>query len=557
MLISTRLASEVLHIMLPNRATSIAYVGWADFLQRVRSRRLLVILVVIAYFGYQLNVGTFELLYQDTVAGETISYRGEPTSAYVGLSTGVTGATILLFFGYYILSGSIMRDRSTGVNELVASTSIRNVSYLLGKWLSHVGMVIVLLATLGGAALVNHLVHGAGMTNPLWILGAVFLVGLPLGCFVAGVTIFFQSSDKLNGTLGNVVYIFGALTLLIVILAAGSEQESGAIPLWLRLGDLLGLFAAGEMTFDALLAVAPEYSGPPVANYGTGSGEVVRYHWDGGSWPQWFYINRFGVILLGIGLVFAATVPYKRFAPGGESERRSLGDRLKRIIPSLFPGKTVQKTEIQTPAEISMTPVTDRASGGFGRLLIQELRLLVRGYPWWWYIGALIIGIVGLSGGTASGAIVSIAAIWPLFVWSGMGYRTVQHRITPLIVSSKQPLRQLIAEWMAGALMTAAFLGATLWPTIVETSFDGILVLAGVVLFVPSLAQALGLWSQTRRVFELIYLVLWYIGPLNGVPALDFAGSTSETAGTATPLVFAITGTVLFLGAVVHRYLQA
>lgn len=215
--------------MSPSSPTSSVYVGWADFLQRIRSRRLLVILVVIAYFGYQLNVGTFELLYQDTVAGETINYRGEPTSAYVGLSTGVTGATILLFFGYYILSGSIMRDRTTGVNELVASTSISNLSYLLGKWLSHVGMVIVLLATLGGAALVNHFVHGTGMTNPLWILGAVFFVGLPLGCFVAGVTVLFQSSDRLDGTLGNLVYLFGALTLLVAILAAGSEQESGAI----------------------------------------------------------------------------------------------------------------------------------------------------------------------------------------------------------------------------------------------------------------------------------------------------------------------------------------
>ena len=522
----------------------------------MRSRRLLAVLAVIAYVGYQINVGTFDLLYQDTVAGETVNYRGEPTAAYVGLTSSVTVSSVLLFFGYYLLSGSIERDESTGVDELLASTSISDGAYLLGKWLSHVGMVAVLLATLGGAAVVNHAVHGTGGTDPVWILGPVFFVGLPLGCAVAGITVLFQSTRWLNGTLGNVVYLFGGVTLLTALLAAGSESES--VPLWLRLSDVIGLYAAGEMTFDALLAVAPEYGGPSVANYGTGTigGETVRFHWDGGSWPTWFYANRLGLVVLGGVSVLAATVPYERYSPKHGSSRQSLIDRLKGVLPSSMPWQSTQKHDTRPPEEVSLTPVESRSSGGFVRLLVQELRLLLRGHPWWWYVGTVAVVGVGVGSPDAGGAAISIAAIWPLFVWSGMGYRTVRHRITPLIVSSKQPLGQLFAEWTAGAVVTAGVLGPTLWPMVVETGVDGVIVLAGVVLFVPSLAQAFGLWSGTRRLFEVVYLTLWYVGPLNGVPPLDFAGATGMTAGTVTPQLFAGVGVVALLGAVAHRRRQ-
>ncbi len=84
----------------------------------------------------------------------------------------------------------------------------------------------------------------------------------------------------------------------------------------------------------------------------------------------------------------------------------------------------------------------------------------------------------------------------------------------------------------------AAFFGVSLWPTVADTGTGGAVVLVSAILFVPSLAQMLGYWTGTRRLFELTYLLLWYIGPLNQVPALDFAGATSETLGTTTPLAF-------------------
>ena len=43
-------------------------------------------------------------------------------------------------------------------------------------------------------------------------------------------------------------------------------------------------------------------------------------------------------------------------------------------------------------------------------------------------------------------------------------------------------------------------------------------------LFIPSLALALGVWTGTSKAFEVVYAVFWYLGVLNDVLELDYAG---------------------------------
>ena len=46
--------------------------------------------------------------------------------------------------------------------------------------------------------------------------------------------------------------------------------------------------------------------------------------------------------------------------------------------------------------------------------------------------------------------------------------------------------------------------------------------------WILTLALALGVWSGTSKPFEIVYLTLWYLGPMNNVPGLDFIGSHSN-----------------------------
>lgn len=49
------------------------------------------------------------------------------------------------------------------------------------------------------------------------------------------------------------------------------------------------------------------------------------------------------------------------------------------------------------------------------------------------------------------------------------------------------------------------------------------------VIFIPSLALAAGVLTHTKRTFEVLYMILWYLGPFNKMPLLNFLGGESSS----------------------------
>jgi hypothetical protein len=72
-------------------------------------------------------------------------------------------------------------------------------------------------------------------------------------------------------------------------------------------------------------------------------------------------------------------------------------------------------------------------------------------------------------------------------------------------------------------------------------------------LFVPALALALGEWTGTPKVFEGVFTALWYLGILNGIPALDFLGGTEPARAAGVPGVYAALAVALVAAAVAGR----
>ncbi|SFC51946.1 hypothetical protein SAMN05444422_109200 [Halobiforma haloterrestris] len=530
------------------------HVARADILQRFRTRRLLVVLAVMLYAGYLVNVGSIELFYTTGDAAASTYVTGEPTAPYVGLTAGLTGGMIFLFGGHTVLSGGVGRDRSSNVDLLIASSPTGDVDYLVGKWLSNLGVVTVLLAGLGGAALVNHAIHGTGATDPVWILGMVFLIGFPTGALAGAVTLLLQSSSRLNGTLGTVVYFFAAIVGLLLILPTFEGGQPTDLSFSLRALDVSGFLTSHTLLYETLAETLPGYDGgPPSFGQGYAAGETGTFSFTGDAIPPWVYLNRAVLIGLGGATVLAATFPYDQFERAQEGQ--SIGQRLVSSMTGVLDrGADVPSNPTSTPDADSLTPVTDRDASGFPRLLRQELRLLLRGQPLWWYVGALVIIVAGVSGQPPRPGIVTVAAIWPLFVWSSMGSRPIKGQLLPLLVSSQSVRIQPLAEWLAGVLVGTVFFGAALLPAAGTAPVGEVLVIAGAAIFAPSVAQALGAWTGSTRPFELGYLVIWYAGPLNAVTAVDFAGATGTTTGTAVPFVFGAIGFVALAGTLARRH---
>ena len=537
----------------------IYHVGRADFLERVRSRKLIVFLAVVAYLGYLVNVGGVNLAYTVTVDGERMRVVGEPTAALIGLKTALAGGAVVVFGAFYVMRNGLARDRRYGHAELVASTATSNTTYLLGKLASNVVLGGVVVATLGVAAVVNHAVHGVGATDPVALLAPLVVLTLPVCVLVGGVAVAFETVSWFDGTLGTVVHL--ALgTLALSALAGVGGALPTAVPVTTRLADLLGYLPVYQMTFDALTATVPGYGGG-LPSVGTLQGSAT-FTYDGAAWPAWVVPQRLVVVVAGVVVTVATTVSFDRTRLGDGDGGGGLLPSPGRLVAALRErvGDSSEPTagDVRAVEAIETTAVSERDAGGFWRLAAAEFRLAVRDRRWWWYAGVAttVVGplaLVATGGGSvpARGILLAVAFAWPLPVWSELGSRAYRHGTTDLLFSSEAAVTQVVAEWVAGVgvgLLVGVGPAALAVTTGETTLLAG--VLAGV-LFPPSLALAFGVWTHSERLFEVGYLLVWYVGPVNDAPVVNFLA----TGGDATPAVPAafVGVSVVALGAAVLR----
>ena len=159
---------------------------------------------------------------------------------------------------------------------------------------------------------------------------------------------------------------------------------------------------------------------------------------------------------------------------------------------------------------------------------MAEIKLLLKGQRWWWYVvmaGIIIACLVNPSAAVREFAL-PIAWVWPILIWSAIGNREIHNNVQQMTFSSASPLlRQLPAQWLAGFIVTLLVsIGAIIRLT-VDGDTAGLLALLSGAFFIPSLALASGVWSGTSKLFEILYMLIWYLGPLNKLMALDYIGS--------------------------------
>jgi hypothetical protein len=108
-----------------------------------------------------------------------------------------------------------------------------------------------------------------------------------------------------------------------------------------------------------------------------------------------------------------------------------------------------------------------------------------------------------------------------------------------LVFSAAHPVgRQLPAIWCAGFIL-AILTGSGLAVRLILAGELNVLFawLVGAA-FIPSMALALGVWGRSSKLFEVCYLLLWYVGPMSRTVALDYMGSMDEALAAGTPIYF-------------------
>jgi hypothetical protein len=489
----------------------------ADFRERVRRPAYAVVLLAAVGLGY-LAAPSAQSHWTIVNSG---AYRGVYNSAYIGTTTALAGALWLCAGGFYVVRTAIARDERTGVGQLLAATPLRMSAYLAGKFLSNLLVLGSMAAVLAGTALVMQLARGESRAvDPVALLLPFVLYTLPVLAFTAAAAVLFEATPLLRTGLGNVAWFFVAMVVLIG--GQSANAPLGGLGVHVFAESMRDAMAARGITVDEFAIGLMYLDDPP-----------RTFVWSGVDLAAGFVGQRFLIMLLAAAVAVLPAVWFGRFDPA----RRTVPAGAS--VPSAPAAAVAPALPLPAYPSLRSVRTAPLRGGAFGRLLAGELRILVQGVSRWWWLGTAALIVAGAAAPIrASGPLLIAAWIWPVLIWSRLGAQPREHGVDALLGPYPSPRRRALAAWAAGFALTAL---VGLGPGVrLALAGDAAGWLAGAA-FIPALALALGVLSHTHRLFQVLYLSLWY-AVVNGIAGLDYLGAVS---GGPSPLAVATTAALL------------
>ncbi|MFJ4378941.1 hypothetical protein ACIP28_11965 [Streptomyces albidoflavus] len=516
----------------PRLLRTLAGLTAGDFRDRVRRPVHLVVLLAAVGLGW-LAVPPADGRWVILALGE---YRGTYTSAYVGVATALAGGLWLTLGGFYVVRKGLARDEATRVGQILAATPARTVLLLAAKFLSNFLVLASMLGVLAVTALCLQLVRGEDRgVDPVALFQPFLVMALPLLALTAAAALLFETVPVLRGGLGNIAWF-------CVALVVGIKGQSADTP--------FGGFGAGPAADSLRAALTEEFGKAGDHTFSLGLTQIPEpltpFRWDGFTFGGDFLVSRLLLVAAAVALALLPALWFGRHDPtrGGPADGASPAADAPAPVPAYAPA----------PAAVLALalPRTAAERGGrtFGRLLAGEVRILAGGVsPWWWAVAAaLTVAGLTLPLDAVTGLVLPAVWIWPVLVWSRLGSLPVEHGMEGLLGAYPAPRRRLLAAWGSGVVLTAVLGVAPLLRMAFAADLPGLAAWLGGVLFIPSLALLLGVVCRTHRVFQVVYLPLWYL-VVNQVAALDFMGAVREAGVPAGPTPLFPLLALLLLGA--------
>jgi len=508
-----------------NTMRLLYHLALADFFERARRFSFLLTLAAVIYLGVLVNNGTVALdLGSDDPNPSLVRYHGELNSAWIGTMTVMVINVFLGLIGFYLVSDCIKRDIRTGVGQIIATTPVSRAAYLVGKWISNFVVLAVLVLILAVSAVIMVLLQSETALDPGALLMPFLAVALPNMALIAALAVVFETVPWLRGAVGNAVYFFVWVFSLMVWMSAGTMLPFLKDPIGYNIfGASLHVSASAAFPNESIVKTLS------VGSFNMEGAQIMVFNWTGLDWTPGIVGGQWSWAVFGLGLILLSAVWFARFDPSREGLR---GVRRK---PAEVKEGEPAESRIKIPrfALPNLSPLVSKLaqSNPFLGVLFAELRMLLNGRRWWWraITAGLNIALLSSPLSTTKQYLLPFVWLWPLAIWSEMGNRERAKNTSQMVFSSARPvLRQLPAAWLAGVLATTVFVfgGAVFF--LVNGDLPGLAGWAGAVIFVPALALALGVFSSGSRVFEVVYLIWWYLGPLEKSPGVDFTAGSPQ-----------------------------
>lgn len=175
----------------------------------------------------------------------------------------------------------------------------------------------------------------------------------------------------------------------------------------------------------------------------------------------------------------------------------------------------------------------------------SEFKLILTSINLWWY-GAVFLCSMGVFFG--KGEVLYkflIPALWilPIFLWSKLGIIPIKFNMEEYLLVYRNYRRgQVFASFAAAIVFTILVNTALIIKFAMLSNFLVIVQLLIGAVFVNGLGMFIGNLSKSSTAFEITYIILWYVGILNGLPQLDFLGINEKSLNLHLSLIFLILG---------------
>jgi hypothetical protein len=471
----------------------------ADFRERTRGDSFWVALALAAWLAYAIASGRIVLRFE--------SYQGDLNSAWLGSVIAMIATVLLGWAGFFLVNSSLDRDRRTGVGELIAATPLSSMQYVMAKWLSNFAVLALMVAMLMVACVFLQWRHMQGPIDFVALLAPLAFVALPLLAVVAAFAVLFECVRILRGGLGNLIWLAGFSVMVTLAYTLTADGHTAFDPFGLRL--------LGDAMKAAVTMQYPDYDGSMSLTF-MSRGELQSFQWRGVDWTGEIAFARLFWFAAALAIVLFASMFFDRFDPV-----RAFGSRASGEAPSsdkVHAKSRFVNAELHAAA-LSRTPIYR---------LMTEMYLMSKSVNRWWYAIAIALAAGGFFAPSpqARGNLLLLTWIWPVFIWSAMGCRERAQGTGQLVFSTAKVLPlQLPVQWFAGVTLAVLTGSGVLLNMLLTGDITGLTAWMTAALFIPSLALALGATTGTSKSFEVIYVLLCYVGPLNGVQVLDFMGA--------------------------------
>jgi hypothetical protein len=493
--------------------------GLADFRERTRRYSFLITMIGVMFFGYLVITGRYTIQF-----GE---YRCVYNSAWAGSLMAVCSTIMMAIIGFYLVRGSIKRDRLTEVGQIIATTRISGLAYIASKLVSNIATLLSMIASLAIMAFFTLLIRNETGEFNLWAFASPYLfISFPASIFVASVAIFFDTVRWLRGSVGNIIYLFLAESCVILGMLAVPFLDLASVAVFTDSarvaaatafpGEKIGLLM-GFVGFDPEMQFVP----------------IKTFSWTGIDWTFGLFLLRMHWIAMSFAVTGLAVLLFDRFDPAKVSYRRirfKAGAAASEEAQEASHAGTVPGYDSLCPPEPRFRLI---------RMLSAELSLALKGFHWFWY--AVAVGLMAAQYvapfDTARLYLVPASMVWPLVIWSSMGMRESSFGTVQLLFSSPSPLwHQFPAIWLSGLLVAIVSVSGMILRASMAGQWPYVTTLMMAALLIPTVSLAMGTLSGSKKLFEVTYLAVWYIGSIDRLTALDLLGTTDESI-TATKLV--------------------